>query len=405
MAEYYGTKGGGAPPKKSSGFNIWKLMIYAMVLVTAALVAYRYYKDGPTGEYTSIPKEVQFEYIPSDFNLELDEETTLAILANPYRYEREFNQLIFDFNMALLSHVGARMGLPDSLRRQILPIYKKHHPYIQRMYFDDFVALQDTSAQMYEIWYENGSKTAVEILSEVAAKYTCFMVTKVFADLLKTEEGRIYVKGNKIDTPCGIAMTEGLKPLLSRLDERAAINDFSRSKGFMKERVEKTIAELATMEVRDKKGLDKKLETKVWGINVSSTDVEISAVSVLKVGFKLDNGFEININERSKTVTVFMPEPIILSHEVYPKVDKLEVGWMRELQDEDFNKNFNLLRAAFRQDALESDIMSKAKQEAVDLMDWMVGPVVAGLNDKYKLQVRFRRVAQAENAELSNVEN
>lgn len=392
MAEYYDTKGGGAPPKQSGGLNIWKLMIYAMVLVTAALVLYRYYKDGPKGEYTNIPKEVQFEYVPSDFNLELDEETSLAILANPYRYEREFNQLIFDFNMALLSHVGARMGLPDSLRRQIPRIYKKHHPYIQRMYFDDFVALQDTSARMYEIWYENGNKTAVEILSEVASKYTCFMVTKVFADLLKTEEGRIYVKGNKIDTPCGIAMTEGLKPLLSRLDERAAVNDFSRSKGFMKERVEQTIAELATMEVRDRKGINRQLQTKVWGMNVSSSDVEISAISVSKVGFKLDRYFDITLNEKKNLVTITLPEPEILSQEVHPKIDKLDIGWMREVESIDLNKNIDLLRRHFRQEVRESDVMDKAKDRVRELMDTMFSPLLFSMNKKYKLQVKFKNM-------------
>ena len=391
MAEYYETKGG-PPAPQGSRMNIWKVIVYLSVIALAGMIVYRYFKDGPTGEYTHIPKEVQFEYVPSDFNLELDEETTLAILSNPYRYEREFNQLIFDFNMALLTHVGNRMGLPDSLRRQIPSIYKKHHPYIQKMYFEDFVALADTSAQLYEIWYENGNKTAVEILSEVAAKYTCFMVTKVFADLLKTDEGRIYVKGNKVDTPCGIAMTEALKPLLNRLDERAAINDFSRSKGFMRERIERTIAELATMEVRDRKGINRQLQTKVWGMNVSSSDVEISAISVTKVGFKLDRYFDINLNEKKNLVTITLPEPEILSQEVHPKVDKLDIGWMREVESLDLNKNIDLLRRHFRRDVRESDVMDKAKVRATELMETMFSPVLYSLNKKYKLEVKFKNM-------------
>ncbi|MFT4760657.1 MAG: hypothetical protein ACI9XO_002199 [Paraglaciecola sp.] len=392
MAEYYETKGGGPKPKDKGGLNMWKVVVYASVVVITALVLMRYYKDGPTGKYTHIPKEVQFEYVPSDFNVELDDETTLAILGNPYRYEREFNQLIYDFNLSLLKHVGNRMGLPDSLRRMITPIYKKHHPYIQRMYFDDFVALQDTSAQMYEIWYENGNKTAVEILSEVASKYTCFMVTKVFADLLKTDEGRIFVKGNRVDTPCGIAMTEGLKPMLTRLDEKAAVNDFSRSKGFMKERVERTIAELATMEVRDRKGINRQLQTKVWGMNVSSSDVEISAISVSKIGFKLDRYFDISLNEKKNLVTITLPEPEILSQEVHPKIDKLDIGWMREVEGLDLNKNIDLLRKHFRRDVRESDVMDKAKIRATELMETMFSPLLFSMNKKYKLRVKFKNM-------------
>ena len=184
--------------------------------------------------------------------------------------------------------------------------------------------------------------------------------------------------------------------MIKRLSERAAIEDFSRAKGLLEEKVEKAISELATMEVRDRKGLNKQLQTKVWGINVSSTDIEVSAISILKVGFKLDQYFNIALNSKYKTVTVTLPEPQILSHEVYPKVDKLEVGWMREIQDEDFNRNFNLLRKEFRTDALESDIMTKAREEAVELMDLMFSPVIAGFNKQYKLQVRFKAVPQEE---------
>jgi len=391
MAEYYNSEGGSPPPKKSS-INIWKFLVYAGVMLVAAMVLMRYYQDGPTGEYSHIPKEVQFEYVPSDFNYDVDEETTLAILSNPYRYEREFNQLIYDFNMQMLNHVAQRMGLPDSLKRQVPRVYKKHHPYIQKMYFNDFVALQDTSAHIYQIWYENGNKTAVEILNEVASKYTCFMITKVFAELLKTDEGRIFVKGNKVDTPCGIAMTEALKPILARLDERAAVNDFSRSKGFMKERIERTIAELATMEVRDRKGINRQLQTKVWGVQVSSTDVEISAISVTKVGFKLDRYFDISLNQKRNTVTVTLPEPEILSQEVHPKVDNLDIGWMREVKGVDLNKNIDLLRKHFRRDVRESDVFDKSKKRVEELMDTMLSPLLFSLNKKYKLRVKFRNL-------------
>ena len=102
-------------------------------------------------------------------------------------------------------------------------------------------------------------------------------------------------------------------------------------------------------------------------------------------------------------MTITLPEPQILSHEVYPKVDKLDVGWMRELQDEDFNKNFNLLRQEFRRDALSSDIMDKAKQEAAELMDLMFTPVVSSFSKRYQLQVRFKNT-QPSNRELSAVE-
>ena len=82
------------------------------------------------------------------------------------------------------------------------------------------------------------------------------MVNQVLINILKTHEGSLYVKGNKVNTPCGVAIAEGLQPLMKRLQESAAINDFGRSKGLIEQKVERAIAELATMEVRDKKGLN-----------------------------------------------------------------------------------------------------------------------------------------------------
>ena len=89
-----------------------------------------------------------------------------------------------------------------------------------------------------------------------------------------------------MDTPCGVAVTEALRPMLKTLEDRAAIEDFGRSRGLLQEKIERVIAELATLEIRDKKGINKQLQTKIWGFSVSSSDIEISAISVLKVGFK-----------------------------------------------------------------------------------------------------------------------
>ncbi len=73
---------------------------------------------------------------------------------------------------------------------------------------------------------------------------------------------------------------------------------------------------------------------------------------------------------------VTLPQPIILSHEVHPKVEKLDIGWLREVQDQDLNKNIDLLRSEFRREALESDIMDKSKKQAQELLDTMLGPLV-----------------------------
>ncbi len=394
------------------GFNVGRLIVFILAVGLLGLILYNYYwNDGSgIGGYTNVPKEVQMKYIPSDFQTDINVENALPILSNPYRYSREFDALIYDFNLSLLNHVANRMNLSDSLKLRVRSAYDTHHPYIHKLMFNDFTAMKDTSSTLYNMWYGSEFTTAVDLLNEVASKYTCFLVNQIFSTLLKTEEGKIYVKGKNIDTPCGVAMAEGLKPMIERLKTKAAIEDFNRSKGILNERVERTIAELGTMEIRDRKGIGTSKQTKVLGFEVSSTEMEMSAISILKVGFKLDKYFDIKLKESERTVVVTLPEPDILSHEVFPKIDKLDIGWMREIKQEDFNRNMDLLRREFRQEALESDVMEKAQSRAVELMETILLPIVKGLDKNYKLRVRFREhgltplgVGVEENTKRANI--
>lgn len=387
-----------AKPKRpsaavSGGASMGRMIVG--VLIFSVLILFAWNKWGHLasiggGDYTSIPEEMQITYVPVDFKANLDDEQVLKILSKPGAYRREFNDMVYNINMSILTHVGKRMNLPDSLSVQLEGEYRKHHSYLRSLYFNDILKLRDTTAATYEQWYANDQAKAVEALNEVSSKYTCFLVNQVMLNLVQSQNGMIAGKGNKVDTPCSVALQEALRPMLGRLKERAAIQDFSRSKGLMEERVERVIAELATLEIRDKKAMSKELKTKFLGYSVSSTEIEISAISLMKIGFKLDEYFDVKVDSRRKNVIVTIPQPKVLSHEVYPKVDKLDVGWMRELQGKDFNKNFNALRAEFRKEAIESDAFDKSREQAKELLGAMLGPMVAGINSKYKLTIRFK---------------
>jgi len=350
-----------------------------------------------------VPTEMQINYVPSDFQFSVDDETTLAILTNPSRYKREFDQLVYDFNVTLINHVATRMNLADSLKLLLEPEYKKNHKLYRQLYFNDFIKIRDTTANIYESWYADNASNATAALNEVASKHTCHLISNVIMSVLEAKGGKIVGIGNGVDTPCGIALTEGLRPMIRRLQDKAAIQDFSNSQEMMEQKVERAIAELATMEVRDRKGINKQLQTKIWGYAVSETDIDISAISVLKVGFKLDRYFEIKLDSGRKRVNVTLPKPIVLSHEVFPRIDKLEVGWMRELDKADLNKNINILRREFRRDAIEDHVMEKAEIQAKELMQLMMQPIISQLGRKYKLRILFKETAESiEDKELAN---
>ncbi|MEL6719392.1 MAG: DUF4230 domain-containing protein, partial [Bacteroidota bacterium] len=194
------------------------LLKIVFVLVAVGLGGYlllRFYGGEGSGgrDYTNIPKEYHLTYQPADFQGKIDDENALAILTNPNRYQREFNQLVYDFNISLLNHVANRMGLSDIDKRNMQKEYDKHHEYIKGMYYNDFITLKDTTSTAYKSWYGTEMGDAVEYMNEVASKYTCFLVNLVLGSVLETQGGAIAAKGNRVETPCGIALTEGLRPM------------------------------------------------------------------------------------------------------------------------------------------------------------------------------------------------
>ncbi len=384
------------PPQGGGGSILGKQLVLLVLVCIGGVIVYRMFSgQGGISGFFQDPKEVRLTYVPSDFQPNLDEEATLRILSQPEQYRKEFDQLVYDFNLSLLYHIANRMALPDSLKRRLEPEYKKQHEYLRSMYFNDFVALKDTTAGMYENWYNDNANQAVQIFNEVAGKYTCFFVTQIMATLIKTNNGALMAKGKNVDTPCGIALQEGLQPMVDRLKKKAEIMDFSASRGLLKEKVRKGIAELATYELRSRLGIDKTLQYKIFGLSVSETDLRVEAISAIKAGFKLDTYFDVTFSPKKGVIYVTLPPPTILSHEVYPRVDKLEVGWLAGINGEEMNRNFNDLRRQFRADAIDNEkVLDKAKARADSVMQLIMGPVVKSINRKYKLQVRFQDVQQ-----------
>ena len=378
------------PAPARQGIGPIQLLIVVAILGILGVLGYRALKNTP-GSFLAGPAEYELQYRPADFNFDIDAETALAILQNPRRYRREFDELVHGINSDILTHVGNRMGLTDSLQREVQSEYDRQHPQLAELYYQDFMRLRDTSAAVYETWYDEGGQKVTAIFEEVASNYTCFMLNKVLAAVIRTRNGNILARGADVQNPCSIAMGEALRPLVARMRERAAIDDFSRSRGLFQEKVENVIGELATIEIRDKKGISKNLQTTIWGVNVSETDVEITAISILKVGFRLNDYFDLQLDEGARTVNIVLPEPTILSHEVLPKIERLDIGWLREVQSANINEGVNALRASFREDALESDVMTRAKTQATDLMNTMFGPLVGDIGGDYRLVVTFRQ--------------
>lgn len=387
-----------ATPKKTGG--IGPILIIVTVVSLAGMILFKTFKGvgrGPENPRTRShakaekfkKKRKKFKFIPADFDLNMNEEQILTILRDPDKHPKEFDKLIRNINLKVLKHVANRLDLPREMKQDVEKEYGVHHKYLKSLYLRDFERLNDPNSKIYKIWYNNQTSSSVKLFNEVASKYTCYLVDLIFSTVAERGGYDLLKKNKNMETPCGIALEEAMYPMLERLEKRAVIDDFSASKGLLEEKVENTIAELAVMEIKDKKAIDKKLTTKFFGLDVSSTNVEISAISILKIGYKLDRQFSVQLKPKYKEVLVTLPQPEILSHEVYPRVDKLDIGWMKNLDKDDFNEYINDLRDAFREDAFRSQAFNKSEKQVENLLSMILEPVVQGMGKGYKIKFRY----------------
>ena len=80
---------------------------------------------------------------------------------------------------------------------RIEPNYQEHHEYLKQLYYNDFLALRDSTGNFYEAWYENEFASAATVLNEVASKYTCFLVNHVIMSMVESDGGSVKVVGKK----------------------------------------------------------------------------------------------------------------------------------------------------------------------------------------------------------------
>lgn len=374
---------------KNKIIGFLQIIVISSVLIIGGKFLYTKYMPESAEVLSVNDEKLSLRYLPKDFQYQPDPQFVLAVLTNPVRYKREFDQLVYEINMAILQHVFSRLGLFDQYADLIKSQYKHHHIYLTELYYNDFTTHFDSTAALQEMWYASRGKNAVEALNQVASSYTCFLITQVLNSLIGYTGEEILVAGKELAKPCSIALDEAFKPLIKGLKSRAAIEDFQKSKGIFEKKIEASISELATYEVRDKKGLTRQMQTKVFGYAVSNTNIEVSAISIIKAGIQLNAGVLLNIDDSKGEVIITLPPPSILSHEVYPRIDQMNLGWMRELTSADLNENFELLRQEFRKEAIADNLFDKAKKQVESLMLSLYEPVIKNFNSSYKLVVRF----------------
>ena len=95
------------------------------------------------------------------------------------------------------------------------------------------------------------------------------------------------------------------------------------------------------------------------------------------------------MNQAQKEIIVELPAPTILSHDVSPRIDKLDIGIIEGLDNIELNENISKLRNAFIESSYTEDVRLMAKEKANETIRNFIAPLLSTLPGDYKVVLAF----------------
>lgn len=337
-------------------------------------------------EYIEISEEVDFKLIK---NFDKDIESNIEIISNPITNESKLFDLFRKINISIFNHICERINITGNIKNEIIKTYERKHRHLFNMFYDDLINSRENEPSLYDEWYEEYRYKSLTNFSECFKKNISFYISHVFATVIKTAKlPTIFNNGKRISLG-GIGLNEIFNPLIKKVKIQAAINDFSLAKGLLNLEVTKEISELCTYEIRDRKGLNKEIMAKILGIPFQKVVTEISAISIMKIGIDLNSDIDFYID--GDLLVIELPEPKILTHEVYPKFDNFFLAWSGEFKVSHLNKMLNELRVEFRRVALENNCFEISKTKTESIINQTLIKLLKKFNLVFKVKIRFSR--------------
>lgn len=341
-----------------------------------------------------LPKTESIRY-NTNFKPELPYKKIVKSIAETYNYNSTSDHRFYSFsyylnkiNSEIFKYASNRFNLNNSEKETILKSLYKQKNEIAKYFFNELKILlsQKEYLPTGDKLFKYKTYTAVRAFGRILSSKLCTLlsVTIQFAPInpaLKNAPTFLY-------KPCEIILAEALNPILDELKNYALLEDHLYAEFKIKEHVRELIIELAT--VQDKYKIEYNINpTRQFLFFKSEAKLNMKVNSTVKAGFDIKKYFELNIDENTRCINIYLPKAKILSIEIYPKIVNMENGWLVEIDKDKLNDVNKILRDRVKQNALDSGILRRAEQHAFLIIYNMLAPLIENPLFNYKINIHF----------------
>lgn len=318
------------------------------------------------------PKRVQVElkYQPKDLDYNLDANKALIVIMNPTENKEILWMLIQEMQLKLLHHFGNTHSLSIEEHQALDAVYEEKKVMLINNFITKLIQLIDEKDAEKKDWYRIRGQNAVEAFEEVMGLQACNLLQEILPEVLGTTTFEVIKRGAK--DPCQTILTTGVTPMVKRLAQSARVFDLRERQDALNEQIASAVTKLSTTEIKEKKGLKREIVKKLIGIKYSTAYYEMYGISIIGIGFNIKDNIQISFSDKENKIIIFLPEPEILYHEVFPMFKEFSSGIFANPDDKILNSDMNLLREEFRKD-LKPEHFEKAKKEAEEFLKLLIG--------------------------------
>ncbi len=88
-------------------------------------------------------------------------------------------------------------------------------------------------------------------------------------------------------------------------------------------------------------------------------------------------------------IIITLPEPEVLTNEIVPKIENIEEGWFIEIDKQKINKALVNVKKILKNEALKSNILDRAKENAGSILKVIFQPIVMAADPPLKITINF----------------
>ena len=306
----------------------------------------------------------------------------------------EFVSVTTQIDREMINFLASEFDLNTSEKNGILREYRLRNRQLSGELYKELVDLnKKKQIANKKTMFSRETYDGIENLDATLEKKACFVAGLFTEQLTNSTSSSIFAKAGTAGI-CPFLVDAAVKPLVKELKKRAIIKDYVSCETRIENEISSQIAELATAEytgyTSSQERFTRTIDWFLIGEREYSALIDISAYSTTKAGFKLDEKFELSIDHGKEEISLILPYPRILSHEVRTELTNVDDGsWFVELDKDDFNYARATVSNTLRERAINSDLGSDATQNAKNVLKVLFSPIATSMPYPYSVTVQF----------------